>query len=104
MGNWIIKAFDGATLDILVRDFRQHLFAMGGPEEMLMIRSDEAGITAVFIHLQVEQHKSFYVGFEACAENDLPAFFKLVAGSESGYRTLLQKRAATRKTVAEQPK
>ena len=68
---------------------------------MLMIRSGEVGTTDVFIHLPVEQHKSFYVGFEACAEDDLPAFFKLVAGSESGYRALLQKRSSTRKSVAE---
>ena len=101
MGIWIKKAFDAETFDILLRDFRQHFFAMGGSEEMLMIRCAEAGITVIFIHLPVEQHKSFYVGFEVCAEDELPGFATLLAGSESGYRALVQKRAASRKTQTE---
>jgi hypothetical protein len=101
MAIWIKKNFTNTSFEVVLRDFRQHLFAMGGPEEMLMIRSGEAGTNAVFICLIVEQHKSFYVGFDVCAEDELPAFFKLVAGSEIGYRALIQKRAASGITPTE---
>ena len=95
MNIWIKKHFGKENFDIRLRDFHQHHYAMHGHEEMSMLQTGEFGNTTIFIRLPVKQHKSFYVGFQECAEDDVPAFFKLLGGSESECRALAQKRAAS---------
>ena len=95
MAIWITKNFVNAPFDVLLRDFRQHYFAMSGPEEMLMLKSREVGDTRIFIRLPELEYRFLYPGFEACSEDDLPALLKLVSGSEIGYRALALKRASS---------
>ena len=101
---WIKKAVNRDKIDVLLRDFDQHFYSMHQDEEMVMIKAGEISDPTVFICLSVERHTLFYPGFVVCSEDDLPAFFKLLRGSPSKYRCLLQKRVANGKTVAEQAK
>ncbi len=101
---WIKKNFGSAPFDIVLQDFRQHRFSLQDNSEMMFLKSAAVGDNQIFIRLPEVEYRFLYPGFQPCPENDLPALCKLLAGSEIGYRDLLQKRAASRKTVAEQIK
>ena len=104
MAIWINKKFGSAPFDVVLRAFGQHYYAMGGDEEMLMLISSAIGDTQVFIRLPELDYRFLYPGFETCAEDELPDFFKLVAGSESEYSALVQKRTTSGKVVTEPAK